>query len=409
MRSPKIPQGAEIARTYERYDRYVDAFFQGRYHLLVVIGRPGLTKSHGFEQRLGPTSHLIKGWTAPLQAYIETYRHRNKLLVFDDAEVLWKRAGGRILLRSLCEHKPHKLVQWASTAPQLRRACVPQSFLTSSKVAIIANRFVFGEAEEYEAFVDRGHLLYFDPSPVEVHNRVGDWFWDQDVYDYIGDRLHLLNAISVRLYTKAWERKQAGGDWKELIAEAYCRDGTIRFVQALETDPTCPTVEDKVRKFIDYTQRSRATYFNIKRELLESNQLQAFEKLEPPRRQLQGTPPLEPDLEEEVARAKEEDEPPDDHQAEGPKDADSLPSWCQSSDNPQDYHNFADYQADWWKRPRPPEDDEEPRRQPEAPRSDSILDRLRREMQEAIDREAYERAAELRDQIRRIENGNGQA
>jgi protein-arginine kinase activator protein McsA len=30
-------------------------------------------------------------------------------------------------------------------------------------------------------------------------------------------------------------------------------------------------------------------------------------------------------------------------------------------------------------------------------------------MQEAIDREAYERAAELRDQIRRIENGNGQA
>lgn len=177
----------------------------------------------------------------------------------------------------------------------------------------------------------------------------------------------------------------------------------------METDPTCPTVEDKVRKFIEYTQNSRATYFNIKRELRESNQLQAFEKLEIPRRQLQGTPPLEPDLEEEVARAKEEDAPPDEHRDEKAKDADSLPSWCQYSDNPKDYNDYADYQADWWKRPRPPDDDEEPPRQSDTPRSDSILDRLRREMQEAINREAYERAAELRDQIRRIENKGGHA
>jgi hypothetical protein len=85
------------------------------------------------------------------------------------------------LLRSLCEHKPQKLLQWASTTPALAKAGVPQQFSTSSKVAIIANRFVFGDAEEYEAVVDRGHLMYFDPLPFEVHKRVGKWYWDQEV------------------------------------------------------------------------------------------------------------------------------------------------------------------------------------------------------------------------------------
>ena len=69
MRSPKIPEGAEVVRTFPQYNEHVAAYFQGRYQLLIVIGRPGLMKSHAFETRLGPTSHLIKGWVAPLQSY----------------------------------------------------------------------------------------------------------------------------------------------------------------------------------------------------------------------------------------------------------------------------------------------------------------------------------------------------
>jgi hypothetical protein len=230
MRTPKIPSVAEVVRTYAEYEEHVAAFFQGLYYLLIVVGAPGLAKSCSFETRLGETSHLIRGWTAPLQAFIETYWHRNKLLVFDDAEVLWKRPGGRVLLRSLCEFKPKKLLQWLSTTRELAKAKVPQSFLTSSKVAIVANRFLFGDSEEQEAILDRAHVVYFDPSPVEVHAKVGDWFYCQEIYDYIGERLHLLSNISARLYIKAWERKKAGGDWRRLIEETYCRDSAVRVV-----------------------------------------------------------------------------------------------------------------------------------------------------------------------------------
>jgi hypothetical protein len=142
---------------------------------------------------------------APLQAYIDAYVHRNKLLIFDDAEVLWKRPGGRILLRSLCEHKPQKLLQWTSTTRELSNAGIPKSFETSSRVAIVANRFIFGDADECQAILDRGHLIYFNPTPLEVHQQVGEWFWDQAIYDHIGNHIHLLKDISVRLYLKSWE------------------------------------------------------------------------------------------------------------------------------------------------------------------------------------------------------------
>ena len=60
MRTPRIPSGAEVVRTYAQYEAHVAAFFQGLCHLLIVVGQPGLSKSYSFETRLGETSHLIR-------------------------------------------------------------------------------------------------------------------------------------------------------------------------------------------------------------------------------------------------------------------------------------------------------------------------------------------------------------
>lgn len=394
MRTPKVPPGTEIIRTYREYGKLVDGFFNGFYQLLFIIGRPGLAKSYEFEERLAERGHLIKGWAAPLQAYIEAYRHRHQPLIFDDAEVLWKRPGGRILIRSLTEHRPQKLVQWKSTTKELKKAGVPQSFYTTSKIAIIANRFSFGSEEEREAILDRGHLVLFDPLPLEIHQRIGDWFWCQEIYDYLGERLHMLDNLSARTYIKAWERKQAGGNWKKLISDVFCHKNAVLLVQTLEDDPDCRVVDDRLRKFIDQTALSRATYFNIKRELKDNGQLKPPTKIDVPQRTLRGTPPIEPDIEDLQFGA----------QSEGRADSDGhrkprthdLPPWSEYSDDPGDYSDFADYQADWWKRPQPPEPDDNP----EEVLLYNPSDWLHREMEKAIEREDYERAAELRDEIR---------
>jgi hypothetical protein len=303
MRSPTIPPEAEIIRTFAEYEGLVDAYFAAAYNLLIIVGRPGLSKSYTFEARLDPTrAYLLRGYGTPFKIYQQLWEHRHKLIILDDAELLWKNKIGRVLLRALAEHKPRKLVQWESASAQLAKLNIPSSFYTASKCAFICNKFVFGEAEEYEAILDRGHLVYVDFLPAEVHTNVGQWFWCQEIYDYIGGRLDLVKALSARTYQRAWERKRAGGDWKKLIDTVYCRDATLRLVKELEAK-NCPKM-DKVKEFCRKTGMSAATYYLYRKQLEEDDQLRTPPV--PPKIQLTGKPPEEVDIEEEIRRAEEE-------------------------------------------------------------------------------------------------------
>lgn len=303
MRSPIIPPEAEIIRTFAEYGKLVAAFYAARYNLLIIVGRPGLSKSYTFESGLDPTrAYLLRGYSTPFKVYCQLWEHRHKLIILDDAEVLWKSKIGRVLLRSLSEHKPKKLVQWESASKQLEKLGIPSSFYTASKCAFICNKFVFGEAEEYEAILDRSHLVYFDPLPVEIHKDVGQWFWGQEIYDWIGGRMDLVKSLSARTYLRAWERMRAGGDWKKLVDTVYCHDATMRLVKELE-GKSCPKM-DKVRQFVKETGMSAATYYIYRRQLEKDGQLE--KSPEPPQIRLTGKAPEEVDIDEEIRRAEEE-------------------------------------------------------------------------------------------------------
>jgi hypothetical protein len=179
---------------------------------------------------------------------------------------------------------------------------IPLSFYTASKCAFVCNKFVFGEAEEYEAILDRSHLVYVDFLPSEIHTNVGQWFWCQDIYDWIGSRLDLVKALSARTYLRAWERLCAGGDWKKLIDTVYCHDATLRLVKELE-GKNCPKM-DKVKQFTRDTGMSAATYYIYRAQLDKDDQLKA--PPERPKIRLTGKAPEEVDIDEEIRRAEEE-------------------------------------------------------------------------------------------------------
>jgi hypothetical protein len=334
-------------------------------------------------------SHLIKGWSAPLQAYIYCYTHSNKRLIFDDAETLWQKPAGRVLLRSLCEHRLRKLVQWASTVRTLEKQGVPQQFETSSKIAIVANHFVFGEVLEFEAVADRAHIIYFDPLPGEVHEQVAYWFYDQEIYDFIGERLHLIHKLSARVYTKAYERKTAEQDWRGWIEKVCCHDAPAHIVQQLERDTAYPTVERKVGRFVALTGASRATYYNIKRQLRLTDQLAPRSKVDIPKRRVRGKPPEELSVEAEVQRAREEDARHRRLSDGAEADDDEQQTWSLTEPAPT-HQPAGGYKGS--------------SRQPSqsGPPDDDLLAWLRERLAEAARREDYERAAQLQDRINRL-------
>ena len=107
MRSKIIPPDADVVRTYDALREFEDAFFNAEFYFLLVVGRPGLSKSWEFEERCLPrkgsdgtefsVAHYIKGNITPIKAYKLAYQHRNKLLIFDDGERFWADSCGRYL------------------------------------------------------------------------------------------------------------------------------------------------------------------------------------------------------------------------------------------------------------------------------------------------------------------------
>ncbi len=134
------------------------------------------------------------------------------------------------LLKCLCQTEPRKRLGWHSAATAGRRG-IPASFETASRVAILANEPPT-QSVNVSALLDRGHVLVFDPSAREVHLRTAGWFWDQEVFNFIGRSLQLAEQLSMRDYVLGWELKRAGMDWKGwlLIRSASVSDSdtTVR-------------------------------------------------------------------------------------------------------------------------------------------------------------------------------------
>ena len=59
------------------------------------------------------------------------------------------------------------------------------------------------------ALEDRGHMIVFDPPPIEIHRQAALWFHDQEVFDFISEHLHLITNHSFRTYLLALELKKA--------------------------------------------------------------------------------------------------------------------------------------------------------------------------------------------------------
>jgi hypothetical protein len=126
-------------------------------------------------------------------------------------------------------------------------------------VVIIGNEWKSLNAN-VSALEDRGHCLVFDPSALEVHHQAAEWFWDQEVFDFIAQHLHLTEGPSLRTYIRAWEQKQAGLAWREVVLSG-CLKGTTLEVAKLKAEPSFATEEDRAREFVEGGHGCRATYF----------------------------------------------------------------------------------------------------------------------------------------------------
>ena len=280
-KSNNPPKQHLVVRYYDLLDKIIQGFAQGHLGLLILTGPPGVGKSHAVKAALGPSACVIEGNATAFGAYVRLYKAVDLPVLIDDVDSLESNGDMVRLLKCVCQSSPTKTVSWNSDARRLAQRGVPSQFETRSNVAIIANDWRQSN-QNVMALEDRGHLIHFAPSAVEVHRKVATWFWDQEVLDFFGERLQLIHQPSFRHYIAAAELKAAGLIWKD-FALGRLLTGKLLAIAQLKASSRYQTEEERVQAFIDAGHGCRATYFNLAKKLPPP--------IEPPPLKVRGTSP----------------------------------------------------------------------------------------------------------------------
>ncbi|MDR3620463.1 MAG: hypothetical protein P4L85_14020 [Paludisphaera borealis] len=273
MRSQKPPRGAIRIETYAGLDPYVHAFASGAFNLVVLLGDPGLQKSRVVRDVL-PKACWIEGAATAFGMYKRLFEYRDQPIVVDDVDSLYSNPAAVRLLKCLCQTDARKSVAWETDSPALDKEGIPRRFTTSSSVMIVANAWRTLDAN-VQALEDRGHVLHFAPSGLEVHARTAQWFWDQEVFDWIGSQMHLVERPSMRLYHAAWELKRAGLDWRSGLLGRWMSGGRL-LAARIRADDAFASEEERAAAFVARGGGCRATYFNHVRGLRPKTPVPGF-------------------------------------------------------------------------------------------------------------------------------------
>lgn len=254
-----------VLTTYESLRHLAGAVADGLIPFLILVGNPGLGKTRTFRDTLGEKAHILHGRVSPIHLHIEAYRHRGQILGIDDVHGLLDNPAGVDYLKDFFQTEPIRAVSWLTATKVLEEAGVPREYTLSRPGFLITNNLPRLE-EKLPALADRAQLTVFDPPPLEIHQAAVPWCKHQEVFDYIGDHLHLIRGLTLRTYDEMAGWKTIGYDWRSLLVDGK-RAQAGHLVAQLKADPGFRTEEDRVRRFIELGAGKRTTYFDVARQL----------------------------------------------------------------------------------------------------------------------------------------------
>jgi hypothetical protein len=286
--SKSLPNHVESLSTYEELGEFVQAFANGHLGFVILLGPAGVGKSRIVNETVGADACRIDGTASPLGVYMQAWEHINKPLILDDVDGLYANRSSVRLMKCLCQTEQVKKLSWETNAVALSQNEIPRSFTTTSRVAIIANRWDCPNAD-VAALLDRGHAVSFEPDPWEVHREAARWFWDQEVFDFVAEHLHLIGQHSLRTYVLAHEKKQAQLPWQRYVLSRMLQ-GNARVVAEIVADSAYESEGARVAAFVAGGHGCRATWYAHRkkihaqasaREQLVLKKTEQFELLEP--------------------------------------------------------------------------------------------------------------------------------
>ena len=204
---------------------------------MVIVSPPGLSKSHTLDAVAEETDSLVvRGRHSAINLFCNLYHYRNRPVIIDDADSVMGDKLSREYVKLLTETKKVKTLSWETNTKVLDDKGVPDAFTTSSPVCISTNSW--SESDHiYQAIASRAHLVWFLPPWPEAYQYLATWFDDQEILDYIFERLDILKLPDLRIAVKAADLKRmdlAFAPWQEVIDDHCDDDSGIKIRKLLD-------------------------------------------------------------------------------------------------------------------------------------------------------------------------------
>lgn len=244
-------------------EKWVRGFADGHFECLILVSWPGTGKTTILEKAVKDNARILKGGQlTAFQFYKELYQNRDRLIVLDDIDRLYRDRETVNLLKCVANTDPVKVVGWHSSTHKLSQANIPREFETTSKVAITANDWKTLN-KNLDAVENRGIVISYEPTALQIHAEAVEWFQDKEVFRFVGKNLYLIKEPSFRHYITAAQAKAAGLDWRAAFLESLDLKPQEVLVANLKADPSYQTEEDRVKAFVAGSGMHRATYFRV--------------------------------------------------------------------------------------------------------------------------------------------------
>jgi hypothetical protein len=246
--------------TYDELAKWVSAYRQNVLDLMIIEGSPGVGKSSLLRSVMREKYLLIEGRISAVMLYEMLSESRDLPIIIDDVDDLYRDKAAVNLLKCLCQTTEDKRVVW-NTYTTNRGQSRPE-FTTKSKVCILTNRWETLN-KHVGAIEDRGILIKFRPTPIEVHDYIikAKVDVDPDVYDYIGDHLGLIADPSIRHYRNASKLKTVDMDWKLTLSETFGLSDSARVALRLCQDSAHSSNDQRAKIFESTTGKSARTFY----------------------------------------------------------------------------------------------------------------------------------------------------
>jgi hypothetical protein len=168
---------------------------------------------------------VIRGFSTPRALYETLFEYRNKILILDDADQVFKDPLGANLLKAALDDKKVRIINWNSSR---ENEDIPPRFTYTGRIIFISNLSIENFPQAIVSRSQKVDMTLTNEEKVEVISRVFDDMDNDpvvkaDVLEFVKTYANQAKDLNVRSATSLLTlRENFGEDWERIAKYSFC-------------------------------------------------------------------------------------------------------------------------------------------------------------------------------------------